>query len=255
MHAVSDEARRRRCAPWRTGGLGAFLLAFATLAGAAPPDFTGIWRTYRGAGPFGTDFRASRLEDPPFTDEARRKVAEYRALVEPAGDTPGAFCLGTGMPGSMLGSGAYPMEIIQRPEQITIIYEAHTEVRRIYMDGRKVDPRDIVPSRNGFSVGRWEGDTLVVETTALKEAVDQSTAHSDQAHIVERYRLSKEADGRKVLTAEMTMTDPRFYTRPVVLTKRWQAAEEGAMMMHYECNEPQWLDHLDGLREAAARQE
>lgn len=144
------------------------------------------------------------------------------------------------------------MEIIQRPEQMTVIYEAHTELRRVYTDGRKVNMDDIFPSRNGFSLGHWQGDTLVVETSKLKEQVDQFAAHSDQARIVEKYRLSKDKAGRKILTAELIMTDPVFYTAPVTVTKRWQAAEPGAIMMYYECNEPDWLDFVDGLREQAA---
>jgi hypothetical protein len=185
--------------------------------------------------------------------EAKAKVAEYRALVADGEHAPGEYCLGTGMPGSMLGSGGYPMEIIQRPEQITVIYEAHTELRRIYTDGRKVNMDDIFPSRNGFSLGRWEGDTLVVETSKLKEQVDQAAAHSEQARIVERYRLTKGAKGEKILEAELTMTDPVFYAAPVTVTKRWSPAEPGTFMMYYECAEPNWLDFVDKLREEAAK--
>ncbi len=145
------------------------------------------------------------------------------------------------MPASMLGSGGYPMEWIQRPEQITVVYEAHAEIRRIYID-QKPNPKDLIPSRNGTSFGHWEGDTLVVETLGLKEAVDQSSAHSDQATIVERYRIAKDEKGRKMLTAEMTMTDPGFYTKPVSATKKWLAVE-GGKLLPYDCTEPQWEDH------------
>ncbi len=104
------------------------------------------------------------------------------------GCTPGGACVGYGMPASMLGSGGYPMEWIQRPEQITVVYEAHSEIRRIYIRAEAEPREDLIPSRDGTSFGRWEGDTLVVETIGLKEAVDQSSAHSDQANIVERYQ-------------------------------------------------------------------
>ena len=87
----------------------------------------------------------------PMTDEAQKKVAAYRGLIGTSGDTPGGFCLGTGMPGSMLGSGGYPMEIVQRPEQINITYEAHNEVRRVYLGDRIVPMDDRVPGRNGHS--------------------------------------------------------------------------------------------------------
>ncbi len=232
------------------------LAVFATLshpvhAAESRPDLTGIWTLNVEGNPGPTRLTPVWPSDPPFTKDAKEKVAEYRALVDPNGDNPGGWCLGSGMPQSMLGSGPYPMEIIQRPEQITIIYEAHTELRRIYMDGRKVDAKDLVPSRNGFSTGRWDGDTLVVETIALKEAVDQSSAHSDQARIVEKYRLSRNPKGRRILTAELTLTDPVFYTKPVTVTKTWAEMQDG-QMMYYECNEPAWEDHLESLRKERA---
>jgi hypothetical protein len=134
---------------------------------------------------------------------------------------------------------------------MTVIYEAHNELRRIYIGGAKVDPGDLFATRNGYSAGRWEGDTLVVETSFLTESVDSRMAHSDQARIVERYRLSKDAAGNKVLTAEMTMTDPVFYTKPVTQTKRWSGLPNGRMLP-YECNEPAWMDHLEKLAKEAA---
>jgi len=142
------------------------------------------------------------------------------------------------------------MEIIQRPEQITVIYELHNELRRIYLDGRKPDPADLFPTRNGYSTGRWEGDTLVVETVALKQAVDQASAHSDAAVVVERYRLGSDAEGRKILTAEMTLADPVFYTEPVTATKVWVAAESDVEMLTYECTEPEWDEYLEHLQSA-----
>jgi hypothetical protein len=130
--------------------------------------------------------------------------------------------LGTGMPGSMLGSGGYPMEIVQHNDLLVVVYEAHTEVRHIYLANRAKES-DLFPDRNGYSFGRWDGDKLVVETTHLKEAVDQARyPHSDQAKIVETYHLATNDDGTKVLTAEMTLTDPAFYTEPIKAVKKWQ---------------------------------
>ena len=221
----------------------------ASAADAARPDFSGVWTWNRdNGGPGRADMAWPK--DPPFTAEGKAKVAEYRALVEPQGITPGGACVGYGMPASMLGSGGYPMEWIQRPEQITVIYEAHNEVRRIYIDQPRPDPKDLVPSRDGTSFGRWDGNTLVVETIALKEAVDQSSAHSDKAKIVERYQMGKDDKGRKTLTAEMVLTDPVFYTKPVSATKKWLALE-GGRLLPYECTEPQWEDQLDKLRTEA----
>src|SRR6188508_2481304 len=203
-------------------------------AEAQSPDFTGVWTTYNEPGQAGGGGRGGG-PPLPMTDAAKQKVSKYQALVQPTGDTPGGYCLGTGMPGSMLGSGGYPMEIIQRQDQITIIYEAHNEIRRVYFGNRVLPVADRLPERNGYSVGRWEGNTLIVETAQLTEIVSQRFAHSDQARIVERYTLTEEA-GQKVLTAEMTLTDPVFYSKPVSETKRWSIVPNG-FLMTYECNE------------------
>lgn len=214
---------------------------------AAEPDFTGVWTTYAEPG------RAPGRAAPPqlpYTEEARTKVARYRALVSPTGESPGGYCLGTGMPGSMLGSGGYPMEIHQRPEQIIIVYEAHSEIRRVYLGNRVVADADRIPGRNGHSSGRWEGETLVVETTHLVEQVDQQYAHSDQARIVERYRLTTDAAGTKVLVAEMTLTDPVFYTQPVKAEKKWAQVPNGHLLP-YECAEEAWRKRLEELEQKA----
>jgi len=185
------------------------------------------------------------------TDSAKQKVAKYQALVQPTGDTPGGYCLGTGMPGSMLGSGGYPMKIVQRPEQIMIVYEAHNEVRRVYLGNRIVPEVDRLPGRNGHSSGRWEGNTLVVETTHLVEQVDQRYAHSDKAKIVERYHQEKGPKGEIVLVAEMTMTDPVFYSGPVTTVKKWEKVPNGHLLP-YECAEENWIKHLEQLEAKGA---
>ena len=227
-------------------------VGFAQTPRASTPDLTGVWTTYRGAGGAarGGGARGAQPELPQ-RPEAKAKVQEYQRLIAGTGDTPGGYCLGTGMPGSMLGSGGYPMEIIQRPDQITIIYEAHNEIRRVYFGNRIIPEKDRLSERNGYSIGRWEGATLVVETTRLNEQVDQRYAHSDKARIVERYTLSEE-NGGKVLTAEMTMTDPDFYTAPVSETKKWSNVPNG-ILMTYECNEPAWLDRLESLRKKSSQ--
>jgi hypothetical protein len=248
---------RWRRAAQSVAAIGMFVWSGSAATGAQDqrPDFTGVWTTYtepaagRAGGPGGG---RGAQPDLPMTTDARKKVAEYQALVQPTGDTPGGFCLGTGMPGSMLGSGGYPMEIIQRPNQITIIYEAHNEVRRVYLGDRIVAEGDRLPGRNGHSTGRWEGDTLVVETTNLIEQVDQRYAHSDKARIVERYRMTKGPKGERVLVNEMTMTDPVFYTQPIKAEKKWAEVANGHLLP-YECAEEAWNIHLEQLAEKARK--
>ena len=227
--------------------------ALALLSGcgkpvASTPDLTGIWvldaNGKAGASRNGVgDFESTA----PFTPEAREKLAAYHALVDPTGDSPGAHCVTHGMPLTIFLGGGYPVEFIQRPEQLTLIYETHNEVRRIFLDGRKVDPADMLPSRDGMSWGHWEGDTLVVETTSLKEAVDQGTAHSENARIVERYTPFT-SDGRRRMKVQVTIHDPQFYTEPPTLEREYTEMAEGRML-DYDCTGPDWDDHLERLRE------
>lgn len=228
-------------------------LVAVPLAGAAaeavPPDLTGVWTSADGAG------RRSATTTPPelpLRAEARRRHEAFNAIVAPTGDTPGGVCLGAGMPAAMLGAGGYPMEIIQRPEQVTIIYELHGETRRVYFGARNAAEADRVPGRNGYSSGRWEDGVLVVETNNLVEQLDQrTTPHSDQATIVERYHLDgTDEQGRRILVGEMTMTDPVFYTGPVVFTRRWAQVPNGRLLP-YECSEEFWRDRVDMLAEKA----
>ena len=187
----------------------------------------------------------------PFTPLARSKLAEYHELVDATGDTPGAHCVPHGMPLAVLLGGGYPVEFIQRPEQLTIVYETHNEVRRVFLDGRRIDPADILPSRGGVSYGHWEGDTLVVETTGMKESIDQATAHSENARIVERYTPNVR-DGMRRLRVELTIHDPDFYTTPPTILREYTQLQQGRML-DYDCTEPDWDEHLEKLREQKQR--
>jgi hypothetical protein len=226
----------------------AWLLLTCVAASAAPPDLTGIWT-------MGADGRAgASLNGPgdfektaPFTASARKKLAEYHALVDATGDTPGAHCVPHGMPLAVFLGGGYPVEFVQRPEQLTIIYETHNEVRRVFLDGRRIDPREVLPSRGGVSYGHWEGSTLVIETTGMTETIDQAMPHGENARIIERYTPISEGGVRR-LKVEVTIDDPQFYTSSPTLTRTYTQLKEGRML-DYSCPEPDWEDHLEMLRQ------
>ena len=228
------------------------LVAALPLQAAAPslPDLTGVWS------PVGTGTRGQGAGDSalPLRPEAKRRHDAFNEIVGPTGDTPGGVCLGAGMPGMLMGGGNYPMEIIQRPEQITMIFELHGEVRRVYFGDRNMAPKDRVPGRSGYSSGRWEGNVLVIETTQLVEQLDQrTTPHSDKAVIVERYRVEgPDAQGRRTLVADVTLTDPEFYTQSLGFTRRWTEVP-GGHLMPYDCNEEFWFARLEELAEKAGR--
>jgi hypothetical protein len=220
---------------------------------AAAPDLTGIW-TLQADGKAGVSLNGPGdfEKTAPFTPLARTKLAEYHSLVDATGDTPGAHCVPHGMPLAVFLGGGYPVEFIQRPEQLTIIYETHNEVRRVFLDGKRLAPKDILPSRGGISYGRFEGNTLVVETTGLKESVDQATPHSENARIIERYTPSTR-DGLRRLKLELTIDDPAFYVTPPTVTREYTQFKDGRML-DYACTEPDWDDHLEQLREARRAQ-
>lgn len=234
--------------------IAAAALLCATLAACDKrPDLTGIWVMQ-------PDGRASiALNGPgdfeqtaPFTAEARQRLDQYHALVDPTGDTPSGRCVTHGMPLAVFLGGGYPVEFIHRDEQLTVIYETHNEVRRIFLDGRHIASEDILPSRGGTSWGQWDSDTLVVETTGLSDGIDQPTAHSgEHARIVERYTPFIR-DGLRRLAVEVTIHDPVFYTEPPVLTREYTELQDGRML-DYSCTEPEWHDHLEMLKERQGR--
>jgi hypothetical protein len=244
---------RRRAAIAIAAAAVAFAVG-ARLQAQGPPDLTGVWTDYidpQQPNPLAGG-QGGLAPGLPFTDEARRKSDAYRKLVAGTGDTPGGFCLGPGVPGIILGGATYPMEIVQRPEQITILYELHNDVRRIYFPARNVPEADRVPFRNGYSSGRWEAGTLVVETSQLVEQVDTRYPHSAQARVVERYRLETGAKGERVLVIDFTLTDPLFYTKPVTGQKKWMQVPNGHILP-YDCAEEGWRQRLEQLERDAAR--
>ena len=250
MGSASRRARLRLAATAALCALGV-ALAFAppafTAEAEAHPDFSGVWTWYIAPGQ--SPLPRGRGPALPFTALAKQKVDAYRALVRGTSDNPGAHCLGSGMPASMMFSGGYPMEIVQSPDLILVIYEAWTEIRQFYFPDKVIPATDRIPDRNGYSTAHWEGDTLVVETTALKEQEDQTYPHSAEARIVERYHLARGPKGERLLVNDWTMTDPVFYTRPVTGEKKWAYDPKG-ILLPYECNEEAWLDHLEALRKA-----
>lgn len=179
------------------------------------------------------------LADPPFTAEGRRIVDEWRATHDPIEDDPGAFCQAPGMPSLALGGADYPVEIILTPDQITLLLELHQQTRRIFMN-QDEHPATLFPQRNGYSIGRWEGDTLVVDTRAIRAITFGSVPHSDQVRVVERWHVID--DDRSVIN-DLVITDPVMYSEPLVLRQAYTRAPPGTRMLEYECTEGMWLDH------------
>jgi len=242
---MSREPRIRRAL---AATIAATACGAAVAAAEAQPDFTGVWETYRGA-PQGraSGFGGTRA-GLPLTEEGRRRVEEYRALSGPERLNGAAHCADYGVPAMMSLPGSYPIEFIQKPDQLTIIFEVNNETRRIYIGDRQLPPEQRLPSRAGYSEGHWEGDVLVVKTTDLLDGQDQSAnPYSEQATIDERFSLDEDANGTKVLTYHATITDPIYYTEPVEIERRYQPYD--GFIIPYGCQDELWYELLDLRRE------
>lgn len=183
--------------------------------------------------------RSQRMPaDPPYTAEGRRTVDDWRKSHDPIEDDPGAFCQPPGMPSLALGGADYPVEIVVTPEQITLLMELHQQNRRVYMIDEH--PEQVFAQRNGHSIGHWEGDTLVVDTRAIRAITFGSVPHSDRVHVVERWDV---IDSGGSVVNELTITDPVMYAEPLVLRQYYTRAAPGTRMLEYECTEGMWLDH------------
>jgi len=225
------------------------LLACGSVPAAEPehPDFTGLWTGYRGQ-PRASGFGGARA-NLPLTDEGRRRMEEYNQLLGPERANPAAYCVDYGVPTMMEMPGGYPLEFIQKPNQLTIIYEVENETRRIYIGDRQLPPDQRIPSRGGYSEGHWEGDVLVVRTTDLLDGRDQGAhPHSDEAVIDERFSLGTDDNGTRVITYEATITDPVYYSAPVRIERRYQPLEDG-FILPYRCPDEFWYELLEMRQE------
>ena len=208
----------------------------------AQSDFTGVWTWNLEPGENPVQALRAQARDLPYTEQARPRVMEYQEMARLSLENPGSLCLQFGMPQAMLFSGGYPMEIIQRPEQVTVIFEAYSEVRRIFIEPHPYRAENEWPSLIGFSTGHWDDDTLVVQTTRLKEQLSGDFPHSADAVIEERYRLEAANDGTPVIVNDWTLTDPAFYTEPVSRRREWKPLGEDRHLHEYACMEDQWLE-------------
>ena len=214
------------------------LTAKTPRASNGKPDLSGVWQTeYAPAGEnaslFGSyvkdfvvpgddpgmfskyffnvlvDFKPEEAPIRPAAAELARKNAERRGT-----DNPPTRCLPQGLPRADVFNYA-PFKIIQTPGVIAVLYEVDNTHRQIYTDGRKL-PVDPQPSWLGYSVGRWEGDTLVVDSAGFndKSWLDLSGhPHSEDLRIQERFH--RRDFGHMDLS--ITIEDPKMYTRPFTI--------------------------------------
>jgi hypothetical protein len=130
--------------------------------------------------------------------------------------------------------GPFPFEIYQTPTLIVFKYEYFDQVRLIFMDGRGHLPPDAPHTKVGDSIGHWEGDELVIDTTHLESATltNNGLEHSDNVHLVERYKLGP--DG-KTLEATQWFEDPEVLDNNGARVIDWRK-HEGQHVFPYDCD-------------------
>ncbi len=172
------------------------------------PDWGGVWVLN-----FPTP--GTKRERPQPKGEYLKEYQNWQHLVETNhGQVPreGSYCRPPGMPGIM-AVGQYPIEFLFTPGRVTIHHEAWMQLRSIWTDGRK-HPEDWDPTFYGHSVGRWEGDTLVVDTVGVKTITEiaPGVKHSPKMHITEHFHLAP--GDSDTMVDELMVEDPEALAQP-----------------------------------------
>jgi hypothetical protein len=205
-----------------------------------PAAFSGL-----GSDPEAPPAPPQNIPDPPLKPEYletwQARQAEIRALTDqglpPANNY--SACIGDGMPAMM--QAMFPMEVLETPGQVTVIQEAYNQVRRIHLGAELPEPENAEPRFSGHSAGRWEGDTLVVETVGVKDYVlFRNVPHSNAMRIVERIRLLDD----EFMQNEVTVIDAEYLTEPWTWTwmyRRWP----GYKLQEYICEDNRYYEDPD----------
>jgi hypothetical protein len=158
---------------------------------------------------------------------------EAKAILKQRGTMPSptAQCLPAGVPGGLF---IYGFKMIQTPREIVLLPESGDQPRQLYFDGRSL-PRDPEPSWSGYSVGKWQGDELVVETTGFKEeSWLDAFGHPRSATMRVRESYRRRDFGHMEL--EVNIEDPKYYTRPFGFKTRFNLIPDGDTI-EYVCAE------------------
>jgi hypothetical protein len=166
------------------------------------------------------------MKDPlpfqPWAAELRKK-----RMADNQQDNPDAHCLPIGF--MQLHTHPDPRKIVQTPGLIVIMWEANYGLRQIFLDGRSLPGSDAQPWWYGYSIGKWDGDTLVVETSGLRDGgwLDVlGSPFTDAAKVTERFRRVNQGN----LEIDVTVDDPKAYTRPWSVTIKQRLMLDSELM-------------------------
>lgn len=211
-----------------------------------PVDFNGVWRIVAYD-------EVVRIEDgnPEFTDEALRRIRNFKEHYIEAEDTPAKFCYHVGMPWSMLTRARdYPTEIYQTADRVVLFHEGMDMYRHIRLDSKEM-PEGYVHSQQGYSVAHWEGEDLVIETRGLTALAEVGEHHrSEQARVIERWHLLREPGKNDRWEIKLTMEDPVIFKKPAHGRQLMERAEPGTTVGGYNCPQSLWDDYVASIKES-----
>jgi hypothetical protein len=177
------------------------------------PDLSGIWRVANGRY---LQNIAADLGEPPFQPWA---AALYKERADALGKgRPSERCIPHGIPDGMLVRN-FPFKVVQTPDVVVILYEEFNHYRQIFTDGRGLPP-ETNASWFGYSIGRWEGDTLVAETVGLNDKAwldDPGHPRSEAMRVSERFHRPRFGQ----MDVQITFDDSKAYTKPWSATIRF----------------------------------
>ena len=209
------------------------------------PDLSGIWdrgllpQEVPPPGPFTAsgpsqafrDLKAALPGELPMLPWATQLKATR--FGQNSKDHPDAHCLP--LHPIQLHSHPGPRKIVQTPALVVILYEGNDGRREIFLDGRSLPPDDVQPWWYGYSVGRWEGDTLVVESTGFKDQTwidEHGTPATDSLRLTERFRRPDFG----TLEIQLTVDDRKTFTRPFTFTLH-QRLMPDTQLIEFVCGE------------------
>jgi len=189
------------------------------------PDLSGLWQ---GGGPIGDIAQGlPKGETIPLLPSAKKVMDGLQSK-----DDPEANCLPTGVP----RIAPYPWRIVQTPTHIFFLFEGNIHsYRQIFTDGRP-HPKDPDPTWYGHSIGRWDGDTLVVDSVGFNDKFwfdFKGHPHTERLHIVERFTRPTPT----TLRNQITIDDPGAYSRPFTITFSADLAPSNDELIEYICQE------------------
>jgi hypothetical protein len=196
------------------------------------PNFSGVWQH-----PYVPDMSQTRGTDQkgpgqlPFSPAGADNFKSY--------DVSKFDYTGHCLPFGLLRSvnvGGYPIQIIQDGKYLAMLFEQNTWFHVVYMDGRPHPKQFDNPTWFGHSIGRYDGDTLVIDTVGFNGLTRLDTVghpHSAQMHVIQKFTYQ----GPNSIAYEVTVDDPVMYSKPWTNTRNFWRMEPGEELIEYSCEE------------------